>query len=251
MFCTLNNPRVDMRSLLSGLVVYNDFIFVHVQGNARKVSFKKEEKSIGITITDNSMGCCFVKRIRPGSVAEKSGKFHVGDQLFAIDDFSLVGSRHFSVANKLKQIPVGNMINLMVVEPKQGFDSNLSPRRAPTGTAAATPAQDPAKSNTLGAPLEDGRATVRIKNDGTVQETTTCSWLEVAKQKVDDLLENYMGIRDLELACTILEISDESNSVEEFVEEVNNTFDEFGFPSDFVTGVWQIIDEERKKNAAQ
>ena len=45
----------------------------------------------------------------------------------------------------------------MVVEPKQGFDSNLSPRRAPTGTAAAaTPApQDPAKSpNTLGAPLE-------------------------------------------------------------------------------------------------
>ena len=46
------------------------------------------------------------------------------------------------------------MINLMVVEPKQGFDSNLSPRRAPTGTAAATPTQDPAKSNTLGAPLE-------------------------------------------------------------------------------------------------
>eukprot|EP00116_Pleurobrachia_bachei_P009556 sb/3469818/ len=185
------NAFMSLKELYSklGLVVYNDFIFVHVQGNARKVSFKKEEKSIGITITDNSMGCCFVKRIRPGSVAEKSGKFHVGDQLFAIDDFSLVGSRHFSVANKLKQIPVGNMINLMVVEPKQGFDSNLSPRRAPTGTAAATPAQDPAKSNTLGAPLE-----------------------------VDDLLENYMGIRDLELACTILEISDESNSVEEFVE---------------------------------
>eukprot|EP00116_Pleurobrachia_bachei_P013786 sb/3474048/ len=143
----------------------------------------------------------------------------------------------------------------MVVEPKQGFDSNLSPRRAPTGTAAATPTQDPAKSNTLGAPLEDGRATVRIKNDGTVQETTTCSWLEVAKQKVRNRV--FPPVRELHgdqgpgVGCTILEISDESNSVEEFVEEVNNTFDEFGFPSDFVTGVWQIIDEERKKNAAQ
>ena len=37
MFCTLNTPKVDMRNLLSGLVVYNDFIFVHIQGQARQV----------------------------------------------------------------------------------------------------------------------------------------------------------------------------------------------------------------------
>ena len=37
MFCTLNTPKIDMRSLLCGLVVYNDFIFVHVQGSPREV----------------------------------------------------------------------------------------------------------------------------------------------------------------------------------------------------------------------
>ena len=37
MFCTLNTPKIDMRHLLSGLVVYNDFIFVHIQGQARQV----------------------------------------------------------------------------------------------------------------------------------------------------------------------------------------------------------------------
>ena len=67
---------------------------------------KKEEKAIGITITDNGMGCCFIKRVKAASVAEKCGNFHVGDQLVKLGDASLVGSRHYAVAAKLRDIPV-------------------------------------------------------------------------------------------------------------------------------------------------
>ncbi|KAL5250649.1 hypothetical protein ACHWQZ_G016397 [Mnemiopsis leidyi] len=236
MFCTLNTPKIDMRHLLSGLVVYNDFIFVHIQGQARQVQIKKEEKALGITITDNSMGCCFVKRIKPGSVAEKSGHIHVGDQLCKLGEVSLVGSRHYAVAAKLRDVAVGDMLNLLLVEPKQGFDSNLCPRRAPA--IPSTVSNDS---------LQDGKATVRIKSDGTVQDVVTCSWLEAAKLKVDDLLEAYMGIRDLELACTLLETSDDNTSKEEFSAEINELLGEFGFPEDFIEGVWTVIEEERQK----
>ena len=50
--------------------------------------------------------CCFVKRIKPGSVAEKSGHIHVGDQLCKLGDVSLVGCRHYAVAAKLRDVPV-------------------------------------------------------------------------------------------------------------------------------------------------
>ena len=47
-----------------------------------------------------------MKRIKPGSVAEKSGHIHVGDQLCKLGDVSLVGSRHYAVAAKLREVPV-------------------------------------------------------------------------------------------------------------------------------------------------
>ncbi|XP_063687406.1 PDZ domain-containing protein GIPC3-like isoform X2 [Bolinopsis microptera] len=240
MFCTLNTPKIDMRNLLSGLVVYNDFIFVHIQGQVREAHVKKEEKALGITITDNSMGCCFVKRIKPGSVAEKSGHIHVGDQLCKLGDVSLVGSRHYAVAAKLRDVPVGGMLDLVLIEPKQGFDSNLCPRRAPALT-----------STTSNDSLQDGKATVRIKSDGTVQEAVTCSWLEAAKLKVDDLLESYMGIRDLELACTLLETSDDNTTKDDFAKDINDMLGEFDFPEDFIESVWTVIEEERESGTAQ
>ena len=49
------------------------------------------------------------------------------------------------------------------------------------------------RSDKMGKTVQDGKATVRIKSDGTVQEAVTCSWLEAAKLKVDDLLE----VRDI------------------------------------------------------
>ena len=50
-----------------------------------------------------------MKRIKPGSVAEKSGHIHVGDQLCKLGDVSLVGSRHYAVAAKLRDVPVRSL----------------------------------------------------------------------------------------------------------------------------------------------
>ena len=66
--------------------------------------------------------CLILQAIRPGSIISQIEGICIGDHIERIDNISLVGSRHFEVAKLLKDIPVGTMFTLRVVEPmKSGF----------------------------------------------------------------------------------------------------------------------------------
>jgi len=63
-----------------------------------------------------------MKAIRKGSLMSRIDGIRVGDHVEKIDGVSVVGSRHFEVAKTLKEIPVGSMFSLRLVEPlKSGF----------------------------------------------------------------------------------------------------------------------------------
>lgn len=73
LFCTLNTHKLDMTQLLGGQIALNDFIFVHLKGQKKEIDIQKETSALGLTITDNGNGIAFIKRIKPGSTAERLG----------------------------------------------------------------------------------------------------------------------------------------------------------------------------------
>jgi len=63
-----------------------------------------------------------MQAIRDGSLTSHIEGICVGDHVEKINDVSVVGSRHYEVAKALKDIPVGSVFSLRLVEPqKSGF----------------------------------------------------------------------------------------------------------------------------------
>ena len=103
-----------------------------------------------------------------------------------------------------------------------------------------------------GGNLEDkvgsGRATLRLKQNGpaVVEEVSATAWLARAAKEIDDLLESFMGIRDLELATTMAEIGQDKTSVDDYAIAMDEALGEFEFPDDFLIDCWKVIETIRK-----
>uniref|UniRef100_A0AC11DXG5 GIPC PDZ domain containing family member 2 n=1 Tax=Ovis aries TaxID=9940 RepID=A0AC11DXG5_SHEEP len=190
LYCTLNTPKVDMGKLLGAQIGLEDFLFAHIKGIKKEVNVYKSEDSLGLTITDNGTGYAFIKRIKDGSIIDSVKTICVGDHIEAINGENIVGWRHFDVAKKLKELKKEELFTLTLIEPKKAFD--MEPR------------SKGGKSST--GKIGTGRETLRLRSKGpaTVEEVPS-ETKEKAIGKVDDLLELYMGIRDIDLdACGIL-----------------------------------------------
>ncbi|XP_038147549.1 PDZ domain-containing protein GIPC3 [Cyprinodon tularosa] len=226
LFCTLNSHKVDMQKLLGGQIGLEDFIFAHVRGETKEVEVTKTEDALGLTITDNGAGYAFIKRIKEDSTIDRLKAVCVGDHIEAINDQSIVGCRHYEVAKMLKEQPRGLPFTLRLVEPKKAFDMIGMRTKAP-------------KSNE--GKLVNGRETLRLRSKGaaTVQEVN--EFEEQATRKVDDLLESYMGIRDLELATTIVEAGKDKKNPDDFAEALDSVLGDFAFPDVFLFDVWGAI----------
>ncbi|XP_069008990.1 PDZ domain-containing protein GIPC3 isoform X1 [Embiotoca jacksoni] len=227
LFCTLNSHKVDMQKLLGGQIGLEDFIFAHVRGETKEVEVTKTEDALGLTITDNGAGYAFIKRIKEGSTIDQLKTVCVGDHIEAINDQSIVGCRHYEVAKMLKEQPRGIPFTLRLVGPKKAFDMIGMRTRAP-------------KSNE--GKMVNGKETLRLRSKGaaTVQEVQN-EFEESATKKVDDLLESYMGIRDLELATTIVEAGKDKKSPDDFAEALDSVLGDFAFPDVFLFDVWGAI----------
>ncbi|KAM7409590.1 hypothetical protein PAMA_001192 [Pampus argenteus] len=213
LFCTLNSHKVDMQKLLGGQIGLEDFIFAHVRGETKEVEVTKTEDALGLTITDNGAGYAFIKRIKEGSTIDRLKSVCVGDHIEAINDQSIVGCRHYEVAKMLKEQPRGIPFTLRLVGPKKAFGK-----------------------------MGNGRETLRLRSKGaaTVQEVQN-EFEEQATKKVDDLLESYMGIRDLELATTIVEAGKDKKNPDDFAEALDSVLGDFAFPDVFLFDVWGAI----------
>ncbi|XP_031666135.1 PDZ domain-containing protein GIPC1-like [Oncorhynchus kisutch] len=233
LFCTLNTHKIDMEKLLGGQIGLEDFIFAHIKAIKKEVEVFKSEDALGLTITDNGAGYAFIKRIKEGSVVDKVKVISVGDHIECINGKNIVGSRHYEVARMLKELPKDQKFTLKLVEPMKAFEM-LEPR-----SKGAKEASD----NKMGT----GRGTLRLRSRGpaTVEEVPT-EFEERAVKKVDDLLETYMGIRDTELAATMVEVGRDKKNPDEFAMALDEALGDFAFPDEFVFDVWGAIGDAKQ-----
>ncbi|XP_023266660.1 PDZ domain-containing protein GIPC2 isoform X2 [Seriola lalandi dorsalis] len=233
LFCTLNTHKIDMDKLLGGQIGLEDFIFAHIKGIKKEVEVHKSEDALGLTITDNGAGYAFIKRIKEGSVVDGVKVICVGDHIECINGRNIVGTRHYEVARMLKDLPRDRPFTLKLVEPMKAFEM-LEPR-----SKGAKPASD----NKIGT----GRGTLRLRSKGpaTVEDEPT-EFEEKAVKKVDDLLESYMGIRDTELAATMVEVGRDKKNPDEFAMALDETLGDFAFPDEFVFDVWGAIGDAKQ-----
>ncbi|KAM4717239.1 PDZ domain-containing protein GIPC1 [Anableps anableps] len=232
MFCTLNTHKVDMDKLLGGQIGLEDFIFAHIKGQKKEIEIFKGEDALGLTITDNGAGYAFIKRIREGSIIHQIQVINVGDMIESINGHRLIGCRHYEVAKMLKELPKGKMFTIKLVEPLKAFD--MIGQRS-SGSRSGS-----------GVQLGTGRGTLRLRSKGpaTVEELPS-AFEEKAIEKVDDLLESYMGIRDSELAATMVELGKDKKNPDEFAEALDETLGDFAFPDEFVFDVWGAIGDAK------
>ncbi|XP_008846855.1 PDZ domain-containing protein GIPC2 [Nannospalax galili] len=230
LFCTLNTPRIDMGKLLGAQIGLEDFIFAHVKGITKEVNVYKSEDSLGLTITDNGVGFAFIKRIKDGSIIDSVKTICVGDHIESINGENIVGWRHYEVAKKLKELKKEELFTLKLIEPKKAFE--IGPRSKAGKTATEK--------------IGTSRGTLRLRSKGpaTVEEMPSEAKAK-AIEKVDDLLELYMGIRDIELATTMYEAGKDKNNPDEFAVALDETLGDFAFPDEFVFDVWGAIGDAK------
>ncbi|ESO92646.1 hypothetical protein LOTGIDRAFT_120670 [Lottia gigantea] len=234
LFCTLNTHKCDMTRLLGGQIGLEDFIFAHVKGQPKEVEVTKSEDALGLTITDNGNGYAFIKRIKEGSIMDKVPIVYVGDHIEKLNGEPVVGLRHYEVAKMLKEIPKGTTFTLRVVEPlKSGFSF--------VGQSTGK------KSGNVGNKVGSGKQTLRLRSTGPATvETVDNECASVATDKINNLLESYMGINDTELAQNIYEIGDKCDNPHDFACSVDDSdMKDFGFTDTFIFDLWGAITDAK------
>ncbi|XP_065214295.1 PDZ domain-containing protein GIPC3 isoform X1 [Planococcus citri] len=233
LFCTLNTHKLDMSKLLGGQIGLDDFIFVHRKGRPKEIEIEKSEDALGLTITDNGAGYSFIKRIKEGSVIDRIQYIQVGDHIEKINDESMVGRRHFEVAKLLKDIPKNSIFTLRLIEPLKAGFCNIEPRNN---------SRRGKKSN-----YGSGKETLRFKANGSVQiEKVPDSIVQLGLDNINQLLENFLGISDDELATQIWEAAEGKLNSMEFAEAIDNSdLEELGFTDDFIIELWGVITDAR------
>lgn len=233
LYCTLNTHKVEMSRLLGGQIGLDDFLFAHVKGDTKTVKVNKDGPALGLTISDNGAGYAFIKKIRDDSIMSRVANVAVGDHIQAINGTDLTGCRHFEVARMLKEIPIGSEFTISAVEPKKTFEA-IAPR-----------GDKPAGSTDVKAGA--GKKTLRMKADGSaVVEDVPSDAVTTIVNKIDDLLENFVGIRDFELSTTMYHLAKDSKEAEIFAGQLDSQLGDFEFPDDFVLDVFELLHPEKK-----
>lgn len=227
LYCTLNTHKVDMTRLLGGQIGLDDFLFAHVKGETKTVKVLKDGPALGLTISDNGAGYAFIKKIREDSIMSRVANIAVGDHIQAINGTDLTGCRHFEVARMLKEIPIGSEFTLAAVEPKKAFDAI-----APRGQLAQPKELKPGEA----------RKTLRMKSNGpaTIEDEPSDA-VQTLINKIDDLLEQFVGIRDNDLSTSMYHMAHNAGDAEGFATALDQNLTDFEFPDDFVLDVYELV----------
>ncbi|CBY21056.1 unnamed protein product [Oikopleura dioica] len=228
LFVTVNTEKCDMTKLLGGQIMFGDFLYCHVSAPTTTViNVQKVSQMFGLTITDNGNGQAFVKGKRAGSVVEHNDDILPGDAILSINDEVMIGKRHIDVARKLRDVPIGSMVQFVLQPPVRGFNMV-------GGRSKAKVSGD----------INKGGMTVRIKANGdaeVVEGDKPCK--RSAIEIIDQMLEDYVGIRDRELSLSIYESGTKSSDSGSFLDTVTSAYPMFAFTDQFILDVWNIISD--------
>jgi len=84
---------------------------------------------------------------------------------------------------------------------------------------------------------------LRMKKDGTATVEEVDDSTAPMIKKVDDMLEQFVGIRDDELSTTIYELAKAAPEADEFGGSLDEKLADFEFPDDFVLDVYEMVHE--------
>lgn len=89
---------------------YNSFLLLILKGEIISIQLEKGEKGLGITLASSSKDdpepFVYIKKLVPGSVAERNGRLHAGDRIISVSVYFLVfiyGVFGYLNANKGRQ----------------------------------------------------------------------------------------------------------------------------------------------------
>lgn len=233
LYCTLNSYKIDMSKLLGGQIGLEDFIFAHCKGRPKEVELTKTEDALGLTITDNGAGYAFIKRIKDDSIIQNIPHIKVGDHIEKLDGISMVGKRHFDVAKSLKDIPKGTTFTIRLIEPLQSGFASIAPKTS-KGTAG--------KKN-----FGSGKETLRFKANGDAEIQKQDDIMDIGMEKINSVLESFLGINDSELAAQIWEISIDKQNSMDFAEAVDDSdLASFEFTDDVIIELWGAVTDARQ-----
>uniref|UniRef100_A0AAF5DF47 PDZ domain-containing protein n=1 Tax=Strongyloides stercoralis TaxID=6248 RepID=A0AAF5DF47_STRER len=226
LYCTANSMKIEPSTFITNNVNFGDIIYAHIKGQRKEVQMTKTSDALGITITDNGAGYCFVKKIKPGSTSALAcPAILIGDHIEKVNGNSMVGMTHCSVARVLRNISVGETFIIRLVEPyKTGF-SHISSRGS----------RIPNKST----------GTLRFKANGDVviQEAPD----KMIISAMNDIFDSYLGLHDDELALSIWEVGCNCQDVMELTKKINESeMGTFEFPDELIFDMWGVIDDFRK-----
>jgi len=229
LFVTVNTPKCDMTKLLGGQIMFGDFLYVHLS-TPSTVMFECEKTSqmFGLTITDNGNGQAFVKGKRPNSILEHVDEILPGDAILSINGDAMIGKRHIDVAKTLRSIPLGSMVEFVLQPPVRGMNqiNNRSGGKKVSG--------DPNKAG----------MTVRIKNNGDAEVVKADDQFKAkAIEILDEMLEDYVGIRDRELCVSMYDSGCSAADSSVFHSSIQNDYPMFSFSDDFILDIWAIISD--------
>lgn len=144
----------------------------------------------------------------------------------------MIGKRHFEVARMLKEIPVGSTFTIRLVEPmKSGFNSI-----APKGSG---------KMNKKPG-IVTGKETLRFKATGEAEIQEQDDVMDVGIEKINNILESFLGINDSELATQIWELSNGQTNSMDFADAIDNSdLSAFEFTDELVIELWGAITDAR------
>ncbi|CAG2162788.1 unnamed protein product [Oppiella nova] len=241
LYCTLNTHKVDMDRLLGGQIGLDDFIFIHRKGQRKELEMTKTDEYLGLTITDNGNGYAFIKKVKEGSAAHQIKFIEAGDHIEKINNESMVGLRHFEVAKTLKDIKLGTTFIIRLIEP---FKNKSIGPRSESSSRKSSPSMPSYGS---------GKETLRIRKKGPpVVESMPTDVIKAALDRINGLLESFMGINDNELANEIWDLAQLKTNPHEFVVAIDNSdLKEFGFSDNFIFDLWGAVSDAQAGRLAK
>ena len=255
LYCTINTHNFrDMNSILGNYLSYGDLIVVHLCGASRSLTIKKTQEFLGLTITDNSIGRSFVKRV---SSEDKHVEDSVkpGDHIAAINSESTIGLRHYEVAKTIRLLPQNTSFTMSLIEPKyadnylrsdmESFKTNQKAKlisRSGLELSGATTSEDP---GSLSLPID--RLLSKSTQFGAKDENSSSfedSYKSII-EKINISLESFLGISDDLLAIKIYRLARENkDSYKAFSGAIRESdLEVFNFDDEMKDYLWKCATE--------